>query len=75
VSGINPVVNQSDQWQALLLSQGTLLESLISSAQIALMDVNRWVRYLDLVDSKENKQPGRVGFAYIENPSELLILW
>jgi hypothetical protein len=69
------VVNQTYQWEALLLSQGTLLESLISNAQIALMDVSRSVRYLDLVDSKENKQPGRVGCGSVGNPSKLLILW
>jgi hypothetical protein len=39
------------------------------------MDVNRSVRSLDLIDSKENKQPGRVGYASVENPSKLLILW
>ena len=38
------------------------------------MDVSRQP-HLDLVDSKENNQAVRVGFAHVENPPKLLILW
>jgi hypothetical protein len=39
------------------------------------MDVSRSVRYLDLTDSKENKDPRRVGYPSAKNHCKLLILW
>jgi len=50
--------------------------ALRSSIQLnpGLMDVSRSTRNLDLADSKENKQAGRVGYTSAENPSKLLIL-